>query len=231
MWILVVEDNDNMLSVLQFGLREAGHTVDTAVNGIDGEAAALSKKYDLMILDIMLPGKDGISIVKSVRSAGITTPILLLTGLADIDSRVAGLDAGADDYVPKPFSFEELLARVRALSRRAQDKRLIDETLAVGHIRIDTRRRAVRTEDGEVLMLRLKEYALFELLSRSRDAAVTRTVIAERVWGSLFGVSDDVINMTISSLRQKLKDCQKLYSDRIIEIQTIRGVGYMLTLT
>ncbi|NNE47247.1 MAG: response regulator transcription factor, partial [Rhodothermales bacterium] len=192
-----------------------------------GEDLALTNAYDVLIVDWRLPGQDGRTVIQRARDAGRTYPILMLTALSDIDHRVAGLDAGADDYLPKPFKFEELLARLRALLRRPP---LSEQTtvLRVGDLQIDTRRRDA-TVSGTRLDLRPKEYVLLEDLARHAGEVVSRSVIAERVWGQAFYVSDNVIDVTISSLRQRLAEAQK-ETDSVnkVAILTVRGVGYRL---
>lgn len=231
MWILAIDDNPDILEILQHGLKEEGHTVDIANNGLSGEILATSRDYDIVLLDIGLPGKSGISLVKSIRSAGVTTPVLLLSGLTDVEFRVKGLDAGADDYLAKPFSFEELMARIRALRRRAAGGNYQSDTLSVGLFCRDVRKQTVIYDGTRTVPLRLKELALFDLLAQRKETVVTRTVLAERVWGAVLGVSDDVINMTVSSLRKKLKEAQLENPDQRVDIQTIRGVGYLLTVS
>ena len=186
---------------------------------------ARTNEYDLIVCDWMLPGQSGPALVKRLRVADVATPVLMLTSLADVEDRVHGLDAGADDYLTKPFSFEELFARIRALLRRQAS--IKEEThLEAGPLSLDVRRRTVFV-DGAPLDLRAKEYSLMELLMRNRSSVLTRTVIAERVWGTALGVTDDVINTTISSLRRKLKDALKSTGEAgAAEIRTIRGVGY-----
>ena len=212
---------------LKAGLEEEGYIVDVAHDGPEGEAMALAHAYDALIIDWRLPQRDGKTVVERVRAAGQKTPILMLTALADVEHRVAGLDAGADDYLPKPFKFEELLARLRALLRRPP-LALQTDVLALGPLQLDARRREVMLDDIR-LDLRPKEYALLEDFLRHPDEVVSRTVLAERVWGDAYYVTDNVIDVTISGLRQKLADAQPTPSDHpTLRIETIRGVGYRL---
>ncbi len=229
MWILIIEDEARLAHTLKEGLEEEGYGVDVAANGRDGEALALANAYDALVVDWRLPGQDGKTVIERVRASGRAYPILMLTALDDVEHRIQGLDAGADDYLPKPFVFEELLARLRALLRRpplaAQQARL-----ALGPVEMDTRKRLVKV-GGALVNLRPKEYALLELLLRSPEAAHSRTVIAERVWGDALYVSDNAIDVTVSGLRQKLDEAQR--SPRPGEeapavIETVRGVGYRL---
>ncbi|ARA92697.1 MAG: DNA-binding response regulator [Bacteroidetes bacterium] len=226
MWILVIEDDPFTQELLVSGLEENGYQVDAAADGIEGETLARTNDYDAIIVDWMLPGQSGPALTKRLRTAGINAPVLMLTSLTDVEDRVHGLDSGADDYLTKPFSFEELFARLRALLRRRQA--LMEEThLKAGVVTVDTRRRLVFI-DGESLELRSKEYGLMELFVRNKGTVLTRTVIAERVWGTALGVTDDVINTTVSSLRRKLSDAVGGDGAASVQIRTIRGVGYCL---
>lgn len=232
MWILLIEDEDRLATSLRRGLEEEGYVVDVAADGERGLDLALTNGYDVLIVDWRLPGRDGRSVVEHVRTEGKSCPVLMLTALGDIDHKVAGLDAGADDYLSKPFSFEELLARLRALLRRPPLAEQ-DRTLAVGPLVMDASRRRT-TLHGTALNLRPKEYALLQLLLRNAGAVLSRTVISERVWGNALYVSDNAIDVTISSLRQKLEDGRAPGGDRAApaspRIETIRGVGYRLAL-
>lgn len=227
MWILVVEDDHDLADVLQTGLEEAGHVIDVATDGLEGETEALTNDYDLLVVDWMLPGLDGRTLIKRLREAGSTCPILMLTAFSDLDHKIQGLDVGADDYLTKPFSFEELYARIRALSRRAERVGQGSGDITVGPLRMDPMRHVAELQ-GQVLDLRAKEYALLELLARRTNAVVSRTVIAERIWGSVVGTSDDVINMTVSTLRQKFQSAARHTNGPPLAIKTIRGVGYTL---
>ena len=224
MWLLVVEDEADLQDALQSGLEEEGHTVDTACDGIEAEELALTNDYDILIVDVGLPGQDGFSLVKNLRRNKVQSPVIMLTARAELDSRIRGLDAGADDYLTKPFSFEELFARLRALSRRLPEIGAYTE-ITVGVLNIDTHRRTVSVDQKEIF-LRPKEFAVLELLARRSGTVVTRTSLAERIWGSSFTVSEDVINMTVSSLRRKLNEDPHVEASVII--QTRRGIGYRL---
>jgi len=225
MHLLLVEDEESLVRGLEIGLEEAGYTVDVAYDGIEGETRALSATYDLLVVDWMMPRQDGVTMIKRVREAGVQCPILMLTALTNVEDRVKGLDAGADDYLTKPFSFDELFARLRALRRRDQRQQRPSMRLEAGPLVVDRRaRKAFWKEDA--LNLRPKEYDLLELLLRRANEALTRTVIAETVWGSTF-VTDDTINTTISGLRRKLNDAD--LSAVGIALQTLRGIGYRLT--
>jgi len=227
MWLLLIEDEERLSASLKEGLQEEGYLVDVAADGIEGETLATANAYDALIVDWRLPDRDGKTVIEHLRAAGSQVPILMLTALADLDHRVAGLDAGADDYLSKPFKFEELLARLRALLRRPP-MATQEQVLRLGALELDTKRREVMV--GEVrLDLRPKEYALLEDLMRYPDEVLSRTVIAERVWGDPFYVTDNVIDVTISSLRQKLADAQHATRNKqALRIETIRGVGYRL---
>ncbi len=228
MWLLLIEDEVRLADSLKAGLEEEGYLVDVAYNGIEGEALALANAYDALIVDWRLPDRDGKTVIVRLRAAGRQYPILMLTALGDLEHRVAGLDAGADDYLAKPFKFEELLARLRALLRRPP---LVvqEQVLRLGTLELDTRRRQAAL-DGAPMDLRPKEYALLEDLMRHPDEVLSRTVIAERVWGDPFYVTDNVIDVTISSLRQKLASAQAgLKGQQALRIETVRGVGYRLT--
>jgi DNA-binding response OmpR family regulator len=228
MWLLVIEDEVRLAQTLKEGLEEEGYTVDVATDGRQGEALALANAYDALVVDWRLPGQDGKAVIEHVRAAGRSYPILMLTALDDVEHRVAGLDAGADDYLPKPFMFEELLARLRALLRRPPLTAQLHR-LQVGSIEMDTRRRLVSVA-GQVLNLRPKEYSLLELFMRDPDVAYSRTVIAERVWGDPFFVSDNAIDVTMSGLRQKLEEAQAaIPSEKRVLVETVRGVGYRIT--
>ena len=241
MWLLLIEDEARLADALRRGLEEEGYTVDVAADAPEGERRALAHAYDALVVDWRLPGGDGRTIVERVRAAGSAVPILMLTALDDVEHRVAGLDAGADDYLAKPFAFEELLARLRALARRPP--RLADAArLDAGPLRLDATRRRVTverahdggTERGEPLLLNLrpKEYDLLELLLRHAGATLARAVIAERVWGEAPYVTDNALDVTVSGLRQKLADAlAEAHAERVPgapRIETVRGVGYRL---
>jgi len=230
--VLFVEDEDGVAAPVRRGLEEEGYVVDWTKQGEEGLTEALTTEYDVLIVDWRLPGLDGRTLVERVREQDRETPILMLTALRDVDHRVAGLDAGADDYLTKPFSFEELLARLRALRRRDATPAEIDneEThLRAGALSLDTKRRTVRYGSAS-LDLRPKAFRLLEFLLRKKGNVVTRTAIAERVWGSPLDVTDNAIDVTVSSLRRSLKDAEPVgegFSSVVIE--TERGVGYRLT--
>ncbi len=231
MWILLIEDEARLAASLKRGLEEEGHNVDIAADASRGQSQALAHAYDAFVIDWRLPGGDGKAIVEQLRAAGRSQPILMLTALGDVEHRVAGLEAGADDYLSKPFAFEELVARLRALHRRPP---LVHQEvmLTAGPLRMDTSRRRVviRGPAGEVLVnLRPKEYALLELFLRHLDSVLSRTIIAERIWGDALYVTDNALDVTISSLRQRLVDAQREASAAEAPfVETVRGVGYRL---
>ena len=220
MRVLVVEDEARMASLLERGLREEGYAVDVAADGPDGLWMATENDYDAVLLDIMLPGFDGFDVCRRMRQAGRWAPVLLLTARESVEDRVQGLDAGADDYVTKPFSFAELAARVRALIRRGPGTR--PAALEVGDLRLNpATHRAFR---GDVdLELSPKEMSVLELLMRNPGAVVTRTQILEHAWDSAYDGGSNVVDQYIAYLRKKV--------DRPFgrhDIETVRGVGYRL---
>lgn len=221
MRILVVEDRKKVASFIEKGLREEGYAVDVAHDGVDGSFKAAVYDYDLLILDIMLPGKTGYEIVHDLRKAQNSVPILLLTALDAIDDIVRGLDAGADDYLTKPFSFDVLLARVRALVRRGGSQRL--ERLVYRDVELD-RLGHVARRAGEALDLTPKEFRLLEYFLLHPEQVVRRTELLEKVWDLHFDPMSNVVDVHIMNLRKKLRGANQ---DPLI--QTIAGVGYMLT--
>ena len=228
--LLLVEDESSLAEPIRRGLTEEGYHVDIARDGEHGLRQALTVEYDLLIVDWRLPGMDGLTLIERLRGAKVPTPVLMLTALRDVDHRVAGLDAGADDYLTKPFAFEELLARLRALRRRATEEPAAAGRqkihLEAGPLRMDTARRTAHLH-GRPLELRAKEYRLLELLLRLEGEVATRTRIAEHVWGSAFDVTDNAIDVTVSNLRQRLGE--PLRGDGVsTAIETVRGVGYRL---
>ena len=220
MRLLVVEDEKKVSSFIRKGLEEEGYAVDVALDGKTGLKMALDQVHDMIILDINLPGLDGIKILSELRKKNIATPVLLLTVRANIEDKVLGLDSGADDYLTKPFAFQELLARVRALLRRQSETR--KTVFQVGDIRLDPSTRTV-FKDARKIDLTAKEYALLEYFMRNPGRVLTRTMIAEHVWDYDFDSMTNVIDVYVNYLRRKIESGpgQKL-------IQTIRGVGYVL---
>jgi two-component system, OmpR family, copper resistance phosphate regulon response regulator CusR len=223
--VLVIEDEKRLASLLKRGLEAEGYIIDVAYDGFEGELLAVENTYDAIIVDWRLPKQDGKSLIEHLRASGDRTPALMLTALDDIEHRVAGLDAGADDYLTKPFSFEELLARLRAILRRPRDVER-STIYREGDLIMNRDRREVSWK-GQALLLRPKEYALLELLLQSKDIVVSRTVIAEKVWGSIVYVTDNVIDVTVSSLRQKFRELDG-DENSIPVLETLRGVGYRL---
>lgn len=220
MRILLVEDEKKIASFIKRGLREEHYVVDLADEGEKALFMAEVNPYDLIVLDIMLPGKDGISICKELRSKKIAVPILMLTAKDKIGDKVLGLDSGADDYLTKPFSFEEFLARVRALLRRKK----IDKTtmLKVADLELDQLTRKVKRANKEI-PLTGKEYALLEYFMLNANQIVTRTMLSEHVWQEDFDSFTNVIDVYVNYLRNKIdKDSKKQL------IHTIRGTGYIL---
>jgi two-component system OmpR family response regulator len=219
MRLLLLEDDANTAAYVSKGLEEEGHTVDHLADGRDAVAKAIGEDYDVIILDRMLPGLDGLAIIKTIRSAGRRVPVLFLTALGGVDDRVEGLDAGGDDYLIKPFAFSELLARVNALARRPHIKG--EETrLKVGDLEIDLVSRKV-TRGGIAIDLQPREFRLLEVLMRNRGRVVTRTMLLERVWSFHFDPKTSVVETHISRLRAKI---DKPYGKELIH--TIRGSGY-----
>lgn len=220
MRILVVEDEPAAAAVLAKGLREFTYAVDVAGNGDDALEQIAVNDYDLVILDVLLPGINGLDLCRQLREARIAVPILMLTARGGLDQRVEGLDAGADDYLPKPYHFPELLARVRALLRRGPN--LEAPVLAVEDLTMDPRARRVERA-GHHVQLTSKEYALLEYLMRHPNRVLTRTSIAEHVWDYSFDWQSNVVDVFVNYLRRKLEG-----DGRPKLIHTIRGVGYMI---
>lgn len=219
--ILVVEDAPDVLSVLHRTLTDNGYAVATATDGEAGLAAALDQRPDLLILDIGLPLMDGYKVARELRSRAYTGPVLMLTARDTVPDKVEGLDAGADDYLAKPFSYDELMARVRALLRRSA-LRADQAMLKVGDLVIDPFSRDVRRGGTEIILTQ-KEYALLEYLARHAGHPVTREQIAQHVWKQEFDPATNIVDVYINYLRRKVD------ADRVPSlVQTVRGVGYML---
>jgi DNA-binding response OmpR family regulator len=221
MRVLVIEDEPDIAQFISQGLDEAGYAVDLAKDGAVGLDYFLAVEYDLILLDIMLPKIDGLHLLKQLRNRNIQTPVLVLTARDEISDRIKGLDAGADDYLVKPFSFSELLARMRALLRRPPLQ--VDTVLQVGTLVMDRVRREVRYAN-RLITLSPREFALLEYLLCYPDQVLTRTQIAEHVWNFDFPGDFKVIDVYIGYLRRKLEQ-----SGNYPLIQTIRGVGYRLS--
>ncbi len=220
MRVLVIEDESGVAGFLKKGLREASYAVDLADNGTDGLHKALTETYDAIVLDLMLPGVDGFSILREVRSRDIRTPVICLTARDNVDDRIKGLDLGADDYLAKPFSFSELLARLRALLRRGQE--LHSNPIAVADLSVDVAARCVRRGDRRI-DLSPTEYALLEYLARSAGQVLSRTMILEHVWDMNHDPMTNVIDVHINRLRKKVDSG---FDPPLIH--TIRGAGYVL---
>jgi two-component system, OmpR family, response regulator len=223
MKILLVEDNERVTRFVLKGLQEAGHTADHADNGRDGMFLAASERYDVIIMDRMLPGNvDGLAIIEALRTSGNRTPILILSALSDVDERIRGLKSGGDDYLTKPFAFGELLARLDALSRRVQGNST-QTALEVGDLHVDLLSRKA-TRGARVIALQPQEFKLLEYLMRHAGQVVTRTMLLENVWDYHFDPQTNVVDVHISKLRQKIESD----SERPL-LRTVRNAGYMLT--
>lgn len=219
MRILVVEDEKKIAGFIKRGLKEEGYAVDVAADGDEGYELASVNDYDLIILDIMLPKCDGVTLCKKLRSDRVETPVIMLTAKTSVQDKVTGLDAGANDYLTKPFAFEELLARMRVLLRRTVQPAT---RLQVADLALDLLSHKVTRADRDII-LSSREFALLEYLMRNAGAVVTRTMISEHVWDIDFDTSTNVIDVYINYLRNKIDaDFDKKL------IQTIRGRGYML---
>ncbi|OGA16250.1 MAG: DNA-binding response regulator [Betaproteobacteria bacterium RIFCSPLOWO2_12_FULL_63_13] len=220
MKILIVEDERKTGDYLTQGLAEASFVVDLARNGMDGVHLARTEDYDLVVLDVMLPGMDGWEVLRAIRSAGKTMPVLFLTARDQVEDRVKGLELGADDYLVKPFAFSELLARVRSLLRRGKAKE--PEMLRAADLELDVLRRRV-TRAGRRIDLTAKEFALMELLLRRRGEVLPRSLIASQVWDMNFDSDTNVIEVAVRRLRAKVDDD---FEPKLIV--TVRGMGYVL---
>ena len=221
MHILVVEDDSTMAQHIVHGLTEAGHDVDLVGDGRDMLRAAADDSLDMLVVDRMLPGMDGLSAVQAVRAAGNQTPVLLLSALGEVDDRVQGLKAGGDDYLAKPFAFSELIARIEALARRAATRE-VATSLRVDGLHIDLLGRQVFREGTEI-DLKPREFQLLEYLMRNAGHVVTRAMLLEAVWNYHFDPQTNVIDVHISRLRQKI---DKEFQSPLIH--TVRGIGYVL---
>jgi len=221
MHILVVEDDKKIASFIVKGLKEAGFAVDLADDGIDGLERALKQSYDAAVIDIMLPRLDGLSIIERLRSQKVITPVLILSAKRSVDDRVKGLQTGGDDYLTKPFSFTELLARVQALIRRS-NRESEPTRLEIGDLSLDLLKREV-IRGGNSIDLQPREFALLEYLMRNAGQVVSKTMIIEHVWGYDFDPLTNIVDVLVSRLRNKL---DREFGHKLI--QTHRGVGYAL---
>jgi DNA-binding response OmpR family regulator len=220
MRVLVVEDSRRLAGIIRRGLLEEGYTVDNAYDGEEAQYMAETTPFDLIVLDIMLPKKDGLAVCRDLRAKGVSAPILMLTAKDSVEDKVTGLDSGADDYLVKPFAFSELLARLRALLRREVLPRV--QKFQVGNLTLDPQSREVWRDDVR-LELTAKEYAILEYFMRRPNAVVTRTMLGESVWDYEFDGLSNIIDVYIRRLRQKVdRDGQPSL------IQTVRGAGYRL---
>ena len=219
MRILIAEDERKIAEFIRRGLKEEGYAADTAASGTDALRLAEENPYDLLLLDVMLPGLDGVEVCRRLRAGGYAAPILMLTARDRVEDKVKGLDSGANDYLTKPFAFEELLARVRALLRPAPSAAAL---LKAGDIEVDLLSHKASAA-GAALDLSAKEFALLEYLARNKERIVTRTMISEHVWDINFDTGSNVIDVYINHLRKKLEK-----SGAKAAIRTVRGKGYLL---
>jgi DNA-binding response OmpR family regulator len=220
MRILVVEDEEKVASFIRKGLEQSAYTVDVASDGDTALTMAMLTPYDAIVLDLMLPGKDGLQVVRELRAEGSAVPVLALTARGTLEDRVRGLDSGCDDYLAKPFAFTELLARLRALLRRGSVP--LSTRLEYAGVSLDPATRAV-TRDGRAIELTNREYALLELLLRRPGQIVTRNAILESVWGYDFDSTSNVLEVYMNFLRKKIDQ-----GFRRKLLHTVRGVGYVL---
>lgn len=220
MRLLVIEDEKSLLKIIAKRLKEEGYSVDAVTNGRDGENYIYSTDYDCIILDIMIPIVNGLTLLRKIRAKKISTPVLLLTARDSIEDRVVGLDTGADDYLIKPFSFDELLARVRALLRRQKEKR--DIVLSVGDLKLDTVTREIKRGDRSI-ELTSKEYSILEYFLKNKNRVLTKSQIAEHVWNYDFEYNSNIVEVYIRYLRRKIDED---FKNKLIH--TIRGGGYVL---
>jgi DNA-binding response OmpR family regulator len=219
MRLLVVEDETKLAAIIKRGFEEEGYSVDVVYDGLSGLLITETTPYDLVVLDLTLPRKDGIEVCRELRNKNINVPILILTARDSVEDRVRGLDSGADDYVVKPFAFSELLARVRALIRRESPSK--NPKLKVGNLIMDTRKREVWRSDQKI-DLTVKEYAILDYLMRHPDVVITRVMLEEAAWDYEYEGLSNIIDVYIRRLRKKIDE-----GDESI-IQTIRGIGYRL---
>jgi two-component system, OmpR family, response regulator len=218
---LLIEDDDTIADFVARGLREAGFAVDRAADGAEGLDAALAQTYDVAVVDVMLPRRDGLSVIEELRRKGVITPVLILSAKRSVDDRVRGLQAGGDDYLTKPFAFAELLARVQALVRRAS-RTPEPTTLTVEDLVLDLLSRRV-TRAGTVVDLRPREFALLEYLMRNAGKVVSKTMILSHVWEYNFDPQTNIVDVLVSRLRDKV---DRAFDRKLIH--TVRGVGYVL---
>lgn len=222
---LVIEDDSKILEFLNLGLQESGFSVDMAVDGTHGWEKLISNTYDVIILDVMLPGIDGLTLLSKMRSEKILTPVLILSAKKTLEDRVAGLQQGGDDYLVKPFAFAELLARINALIRRNQSSNAVapeEKKLFYGDLIMDLEKREVHRE-GKKLSLQVREFSLLDYFMRNPGRVITKTLILEKIWGYDFDPQTNVVDVLVCRLRNKV---DKDFKEKII--QTHRGVGYVL---
>jgi len=222
MKILLVEDDPKISSFVKIGLESSECIVDIAYDGTIGEKLALSRKYDVMILDVVIPGISGFDLCKKIRNNNISTPVIILTSLDSVEDKLTGFECGADDYLLKPFSFQELLARIKALNRRNREA-IISPVLKVLDLELDTIAKKVRRNDREIY-LTATEYKILELLVSNKGKVFDRILIAEKIWGFSFNSETNVIDVHINSLRKKI---DKDFSQKLIH--TKKGFGYVLS--
>ncbi len=221
MRILVIEDDQKIADFISKGLREEGFVVDQAGDGIDGLHLALTESYDVGIFDVMLPGVSGLDIIKKMRGTRINTPVIILSARRHVEDRIKGLQTGADDYLTKPFSFSELLARVQALMRRSSQ--IIEPTsLSVADLTMDLLTREV-IRAGQTIELQPREFSLLQYLMRNSGRAISKTAILEHIWGYNFDPQTNAVDVLVCRLRAKI---DKSFSDKLLH--TLRGVGYVL---
>ncbi|MBT3274028.1 MAG: response regulator transcription factor [Spirochaetales bacterium] len=221
MRVLIIEDDPQISSYVANGLKQAGFAVDTSASGNEGYELARQGNYDALIIDIMLPGMDGISLLKALRGEGINTPVLILSAKSSLDDKIQGFQSGGDDYITKPFSFSELLVRLQALLRRASRAQGSND-IQVGELKMDLTGRQVTRGDTEI-ELQPREFALLEYLMRNAGNVVSKTMILEHVWDYHFDPQTNVVDVLVHRLRSKL---DKKFSAKML--QTVRGIGYVL---
>jgi DNA-binding response OmpR family regulator len=222
MKILLVEDDPKISSFVKIGLESNDFIVDVAYDSPIGEKLAFSKKYDVIILDVVIPGISGFELCKNIRNKSILTPILMLTSLDSVEDKVQGFDCGADDYLIKPFNFQELLARIKALNRRNRDT-MVKPVLKLAGLEVDSIARKVQ-RDGKPINLTATEYKILELLLENKEKVFDRILIAEKIWGFSFNSGTNIIDVHINSLRKKI---DKDFETKLIH--TRKGFGYVLS--